>query len=163
MNEENRIAGMGNDPVRLARCLIDAHKDKGVASGDVLALCEAVLRLSATLADARYVVGAFARGADPHDYAREIADLAMEGPSTEEGAGVGTSPAASSVASAPAAQKTLLDEFAMAALPGLMGRAWGDPVTGLLPPDIFNTWATSAFAIAAEMLAARAAHLPSEH
>lgn len=151
---------MHADPVRLAGYLLDAHKGQGVGSGDVLALCEGVLRLNATLADARYVVGAFARGADPHDYAREIADLAVEGAPAEQGAGA--LPAASSAAPVPAAQKTLLDEFAMAALPGLMGRAWGDPVTGLLPPDIFNTWATSAFAIAAEMLAARAAHLPLE-
>lgn len=113
--------------------------------------------LGAKLAQAEYVIGAFERGADPADYARDIAEFRAAGAELAE-MQANSSPAAP----APVPEKTLLDEFAMAALPGLMGRVWADPVTGQLPPDIFNTWVTSAFAIAAEMLAARTSHLTSE-
>lgn len=116
-----------------------------------------VVDLGAKLAQAEYVIGAFERGADPADYARDIAEFRAT-----DAQAAGAKATGSPAAPAPVPEKTLLDEFAMAALPGLMGRAWADPVTGQLPPDIFNTWVTSAFAIAAEMLAARTSHLTSE-
>lgn len=117
-----------------------------------------VVDLGAKLAQAEYVIGAFERGADPADYARDIAEFRA----TDAQAAGTQQTTGSPAAPAPVPEKTLLDEFAMAALPGLMGRVWADPVTGQLPPDIFNTWVTSAFAIAAEMLAARTSHLTSE-
>lgn len=51
---------------------------------------------------------------------------------------------------------TLRDYFAAHALPGLMGRVWSDPVTGVMPDNVFELWADGAYATADAMLAERA-------
>jgi hypothetical protein len=48
---------------------------------------------------------------------------------------------------------TLRDYFAAKAMQGLMGRVWGE----LPPEELFKTWATSAYAVADDMLKAREA------
>jgi hypothetical protein len=46
---------------------------------------------------------------------------------------------------------TLRDYFAAKAMQGLMGRAWGE----IPAEELFKTWATSAYAVADNMLKAR--------
>lgn len=50
---------------------------------------------------------------------------------------------------------TLRDYFAAKAMQGLMGRTWGNKVTGEMPDDLFQIWASSAYAVADAMLAER--------
>ena len=50
---------------------------------------------------------------------------------------------------------SLRDYFAAASLPGLMARAWEDPITKKVPENVIELWAAGAYKVADAMMAAR--------
>ena len=50
---------------------------------------------------------------------------------------------------------SLRDYFAANTLPGLLARAWSDPVTGETPDNVHELWAVAAYATADAMLKER--------
>lgn len=51
------------------------------------------------------------------------------------------------------------NDLAKAAMQGLMGRAWTDPVTGKAPDNVFEIWAKSSHALADAMLSGAATQI----